>query len=617
MKHIFFSATALTAFLWLVDCAVAESSLDTQSVKNSSAIVKNNPYGACAHITRGEPPLRTCSLMKASGMGWVRSDFDWHSIECRQGEWDFTFFDKVVGDCEKAGIQLLPILGYSVPWADPAHEHLDAWGEYVRRVVEHYGERLPVLEVWNEQNIHLFWKNPNPTNYLTVLRRTCEVVKENNPKIRVAFGGTAGIPFAFIEEVYRLGGKDCFDIMNIHPYTHPGQPEGNIDTRIEQLREMMAKYGDGDKPIWITEVGWPTHQMRIDGGDLISAGLQAINSSKGKWSFVYVPARSDDTVTIESLRNALPAGSAVEKCDSNRLPRRLAIGDVDAVVYPFSEAYPADTIDTVIKFVKDGGVLIDFGGMPMWTPFAADRNGRMQRMANHPADVDRRKLRISETAWWMDRHYPKSIRVMPTEFAQGVKELAKGFDGTRFFTPEFLKPGDQFIPLLCANTNGVDAVATVVYKFNSDMKGAVIVSGIFNGGRETSDDERQAKMMARALGISMAEEIENFFWYEFTQVDVDPYDPESYFGIMHTNLAPKPAYGAYWTFIDMRPVGSVQDSGVWHNEQRTMYYPQWKRPNGQHTGMIWKTGKPSRMRLEFASEKCRLSMQRVRECVQH
>ena len=104
---------------------------------SAGAAATNNPYGACAHVTRGEPPARTCALMRQAGLGWVRSDFDWRTLERRPGEWDFDPFDAVVAACEANGVQLLPILGYSVPWAHPAHDHLDAWGAYVRRVVTH------------------------------------------------------------------------------------------------------------------------------------------------------------------------------------------------------------------------------------------------------------------------------------------------------------------------------------------------------------------------------------------------------------------------------------------------------------------------------------------------
>ncbi len=562
----------------------------------------DNPYGACAHVTRGEPPARTCAMMRQAGMGWVRSDFDWSSIEHAKGKWNFDRFDRVLLEIEGTGVRLLPILGYSVPWANPAHEHLDAWGEYVRQVVTRYGQRLPVLEVWNEENIPGFWKDPNPTNYLALLRTTYEVAKSVYPKVQIAFGGTAGVPFAFIEEVYRLGGARYFDIMNIHPYSHPMQPEGSMDVRIEQLRDLMAKYGDERKPIWITEVGWPTHQMRISNGGLLRAGLRAADPARKTWRALYVPAKDDDPLA-GCIAKELPRGSTFEVCAGRDLARRLAAGNVDVVIFPFTEDYDVAAIEPAYEFVKKGGVLVDFGGMPIWNAWVRDDAGQTRPDKTAEAWRARRKFRIAEMAWWMDKRYPEEVVLQPVGAAKGVRPTTrdKQFKGGRFFTSKFLKPGDKLIPLLSAQTNGVEAVATAVYKFNSDLKGTVIVDGLFNRSHGTSDEPRQAKMTARALGISFAERIEKFFLYEFRQPDHDPYDPESYFGIVRDNFAPKPAYAAYMTFIDRRPVRSVQKDGVWRSADGQLYFPQWRRPDKRPAGMIWTVGTAGPMEFEFTS----------------
>ena len=78
---------------------------------SAAVVAAENPYGACAHVTRGEPPARTCAMMRIAGMGWVRSDFDWRGIETKKGEWNFANFDRVVAECEAEGVRLLPILG--------------------------------------------------------------------------------------------------------------------------------------------------------------------------------------------------------------------------------------------------------------------------------------------------------------------------------------------------------------------------------------------------------------------------------------------------------------------------------------------------------------------------
>ncbi len=570
-----------------------------------------NPYGACEHVTRGEPAARTCAMLRQAGIGWVRSDFDWRSIERKPGEWNFTAFDKIVGECEAEGVQLLPILGYSVPWAHPAHEHLDAWGGYVKRVIEHYGRRLPVLEVWNEQNIPGFWKEPNPTNYLALLRRTYEVVKAHDPELRVSFGGTAGMPFGFIEEVYKLGGAKYFDLISVHPYTHPGAPEGRVDRDLEKLRAIMAKYGDAEKPVWITEVGWPTTKPQLGDGDvdLLRAGLRTADPAKTAWRTLYVPSRTDaafNTGSVAALREALPEGSTVELCAGAKLAARLAVGNVDAIIFPFDESYCVDGMDAVVDFVKAGGTLVDFGGMPLWDGYRADAAGGMVKVDPNPGWRDRQRLRIREQAWWMDKRYPEEIRVEPVGEALGarVPPRTKYFKGQRFFTPSLLKPGDEFRPLLTAKTNGVETVAAAVYAFNSDYRGRIVVCGLMGTSmRSSSTEARQAQMYARVLGISFAEGVETFFNYEFREPDCDPTDPESYFGMVHNNFAPKPAYSAYWTFIDRRPVGSVQKPGLWRDAKGVRYFPQWKRPDGRDAGMVWVTGAPEKAWLTFTGEK--------------
>ena len=572
-----------------------------------ASFAADNPYGAHAHVTRGEPARRTCAMIRQAGMGWVRADLDWCSIERKKGVWDFTYCDKILAEIEAEGVQLLPVLGFSVPWANPAHEHLDAWEEYVRRVVTHYGRRLPVLEVWNEENISGFWKDPNPTNYLALLRRTYETAKKIEPNVRIAFGGTSGVPFEFIEEVYRLGGAKWFDIMNIHPYTHPRRPEGAMDAQIEKLRAMMAKYGDARKPIWITELGWPTHSLGLAeaGLGLLPTGLKAARPELDVWRMLYVPVRDEEEAAefvLPLLRNVLPKGSSVEVCRPPDLAERLAKGGVDGVVYPFTEHYASDSADAVHAFVKDGGVLVAFGGIPMSYAYRADAGGEMRPDKRAEPWKDRRRLRIAEKAWWFDKRYPKEIPVFPSAAAKGASVPPKGFKGERFFTPDLLQKGDAFIPLLSAPTNGVEAVAAAVYKFNSDMKGAVVVGGIFmRGSQGTSTEGRQAMMVARSLGIAFAEGIENFFWYEFRQPDENPYDPESYFGMVHDNFAPKPAYGAYMTFVDARPTGSVQTVGSWRSADGTVYFPQWTRPDKRKAGMIWTTKDAHERKLTFTA----------------
>lgn len=223
-----------------------------------------NPYGVCAHLPRGDEYAtaeRELQQMRRMGIGWVRSDFSWGGVQHKKGgPWQFDHTDKVLDWAEANGVTVLPILNYSVPWANPAHEHLDEWTAYVRAVVGRYHKRLRYWEVWNEQNIKQFWPKPDAVAYGKLLKVTYDAIKAIDRDLVVVYGGTAGIPWDYLEASYKAGAGKLCDVMNVHPYSWPAPPEGALYNHLTTLRERMTKHGDGKKPIWITEIGWPTHE---------------------------------------------------------------------------------------------------------------------------------------------------------------------------------------------------------------------------------------------------------------------------------------------------------------------------------------------------------------------
>ena len=253
-----------------------------------------SPYGVCAHLHWVKSPAERadeCRRIAASGIGRIRFDFLWRDIQKEpDGSFDFSHYDDVMADAEGEGLTVLPIIyGNPVPkWAAPIWEHLPEWGRFVAAVVAHYGDRFPDVEIWNEQNLELFWQNPrDPVRYAEVLRTAYEAAKRANPGVRVLFGGVSGVPLDYIEGVYKAGGGPFFDAMCVHPYNHPRPPEGDLDKKLENLRALMAKYGDAEKPVIITEHGWPTHDERIPGLGVLRPGLAVARPEMKTWRAVY------------------------------------------------------------------------------------------------------------------------------------------------------------------------------------------------------------------------------------------------------------------------------------------------------------------------------------------
>jgi len=512
--------------------------------------------GVCAHVTWDEFSAldRTCDMCVTAGFKSIRCDFEWSVVQGQRGApFVFSRFDTVVEAAQRRGMTILPILAGPPKWAKPITEHLDEWREFVRAVVSHFGSCLPAVEIWNEENLETFWPNVNAADYVRVLAAAAAVVRETNPKVKVVLGGLSNVPLDYLRELYAAGGKTHFDVMNVHPYCWPYPPEGDktgsagLKEDIRNLRRFMASQGDADKPIWITEHGWPTHRAKLPEALSLLAGLKLANPGREAWHVAYAclgePSESERQLAVE-IKLALPKGSSVEACSPCRINEKLSGGLIDAVIYPFSEAFPIETADAVVDFVSRGGTLVDFGGFPMFYPYRDGEFAGLTKGWSDDADKVRQRLRIGLSAHWMDAALPDSLMAQPTDDARGAGLVGdpRGFYVYRFFTAERLKEGDRMIPMLVGRDKaGRSAVGACVYKFGSDMKGAVVVSCRGNLVREVSETE-QAEYLKRSIDISADCGVEKYFIYEFRAPELNPHYSEYHFGIVHADFAPKPAY---------------------------------------------------------------------------
>jgi hypothetical protein len=104
--------------------------------------------------------------------------------------------------------------------------------------------------------------------------------------------GTSGP--TFLEQTYaanpRLG--RCFDALAYHPYPYPfTSPEvdvpirGSVLAAADVMKGVLARHGDGSKPLWITEIGWPTHDraygVKEEKQAQYSARMQAATFAQG------------------------------------------------------------------------------------------------------------------------------------------------------------------------------------------------------------------------------------------------------------------------------------------------------------------------------------------------
>ncbi len=579
-------------------------------------------YGTTSHLAWGEYSAREKSfqMARAAGIEIIRCDFNWPSIVKPDGRVLFERTDRIVADAARHGLKILPIIDYEHPQLCPKpHRDPDAWAKYVRMLAERYGDLVPAFEVWNEPDHKKSFcgEIPNPTNYFVLLERASRELRVAAPKAKIVLGGMAGVDLAYIEELYRLGAKDLFDIMNVHPYTHPLNPEKRLDVDLTKLRKLMAKHGDADKPVWITEIGWPTHEVKFINADVFKRALSIAKPERRNWRAVFLTTDDppDDRYLKAMADQLLTHESVVEHLSPENAPSRLARDDVDLVIFPLNESYSVEAFPYVVEFVRRGGVLADFGGHPMYYPVGLRKGPDGSSDARKESELARRALRIETTSVWKDPKCPRSaVTYLVAAGSEG--NARKGISSVHFLTDGLLSPGDEFVPVCETTTNGLHLVSAGVYKLNSDMKGAVVVGTMrLEGTWPTSGERRQAVMTVRAAGLSLASGIDMFMPYELRAIERDRYDTESHFGLLHNNFSPKPVYVAMMTFITMCPPRSTAVKGKW-SERGCIYFSQWRRPsdakywmeNGDlpaEAGMIWCIGKPEKRLIIFSRSQMR------------
>ena len=137
--------------------------------------------------------------------------------------------------------------GSGVQWAKTPQEMFEVY----KATLERYKDYNTNWETLNEPNIMF-----KPKEYLELYLKPLKLAAEKaDPKATVIGFSMCGFGRDFIEEVYKLGGKDYFDAVSIHPYI--GTPYDVLFVpEITKLRQLMARYGDEAKPIWFTEGGF-------------------------------------------------------------------------------------------------------------------------------------------------------------------------------------------------------------------------------------------------------------------------------------------------------------------------------------------------------------------------
>jgi hypothetical protein len=244
--------------------------------------------------------------LAAAGVRAVRQDFLWQRIEPARAEYHFEYEEGLVDAAALHGIEVLAILAYGNPLYSTAGaaaqalgtgggippfgvgaqylwppDDLAAYRSFARATAARFAGRVHRYEVWNEENVGWrFWPpHEDAAAYAALLDAGARGIHDGDPQAIVSVGGVfyPEIPPGLPEEGGRrylghlydanpaIGG--VIDAVAWHPYPYPFvAPEvvlpGNssVAGSADQVRDLLTGRNDPGEELWVTEVGWPTHQ---------------------------------------------------------------------------------------------------------------------------------------------------------------------------------------------------------------------------------------------------------------------------------------------------------------------------------------------------------------------
>lgn len=194
----------------------------------------------------------------------------WRDLQPSGNTWDFTTgggkrLDMYVDYITRNGGQVLYTMGQTPTWASStptvtgkygagssgAPSDMQTWRGYVRTLANRYKGRIRYWELWNEPDYKPFWGGTDAQLVQMATIAKQELAAADPSNVLIGPGLTAGTGLAALDRLFAAGIGSAIDAVGYHMY-YSANPEMLV-TRIQNVRDVMARYGASAKPLWVTE----------------------------------------------------------------------------------------------------------------------------------------------------------------------------------------------------------------------------------------------------------------------------------------------------------------------------------------------------------------------------
>ncbi|TML03567.1 MAG: hypothetical protein E6G41_13545 [Actinobacteria bacterium] len=227
----------------------------------------------------GVPTSSNVDDVIASGSKYARFFVLWSDVEATRGAFDpllLSTYEDQFARLNAAGVKPVVVIMGAPSWANgssdrfvPPRNAAD-FGVFAGAFAAKLRGKVAAYEIWNEPDEAASWHGgaPDVAKYAALLKASYAAIKAADPAAKVITGPTTGNNYTWIDGLYDNGAKGSFDAVAVHTdtacldrgpdffYREGGQIGQYSFLGYQTVHGVMAAHGDGDTPIWMTELGW-------------------------------------------------------------------------------------------------------------------------------------------------------------------------------------------------------------------------------------------------------------------------------------------------------------------------------------------------------------------------
>jgi polysaccharide biosynthesis protein PslG len=230
---------------------------------------------------------RALASAAAAGLGVARVAPLWELTEPMPPQrgrhrYDWRYDDFIAKELAGHGFRWVAVLAFAPSWASvqpgvlhAAPRGTAAYAAYAAAVARRYRGLISAFEVWNEEDLPVFWRpGPDPATYARLYEAARTAIHHVDPAIPVLIGGLAGGHPRFLNDLLRQPElRDQVDGVAIHTYA---ATPARMLAQVRTYRLRLEGPGFGAVPLYVTEYGWSSRPIaRAPRGFPVPAGSYA------------------------------------------------------------------------------------------------------------------------------------------------------------------------------------------------------------------------------------------------------------------------------------------------------------------------------------------------------